>query len=111
MDSSYDNLFLLRKPPTRQLGDQNSRAGQIVQSVYKRIPQCWWPISSRQNNFEVTRGIFWDDPPNFEQRSDDEDDTGALRLPLETSAPHQRNEVWPMLNLTCTRPTNSVYLQ
>ncbi|GBN53545.1 hypothetical protein AVEN_253478-1 [Araneus ventricosus] len=56
------------------------------------------------SRFEATRGIFWDGLPHFETRSDDEDDTRA-GTPLQNSAPHQREDVWPTTyDFTCNRP-------
>ncbi|GBL80834.1 hypothetical protein AVEN_26260-1 [Araneus ventricosus] len=45
--------------------------------------------------FEATQGLLWDGPRNFEQRSDTEDDAGAVAPPLQPSAPHQREGIWP----------------
>ncbi|GBM03980.1 hypothetical protein AVEN_99181-1 [Araneus ventricosus] len=47
------------------------------------------------SRFEDRRGVFWDGPRNFEPRSDGEDDTWA-NTPLQTSTPHQREDVWPL---------------
>ncbi|GBM24737.1 hypothetical protein AVEN_141811-1 [Araneus ventricosus] len=47
------------------------------------------------SRFEATRGLFWDEPRNFEPRSDDEDDTWA-GSPSPNSTPHQRRDVWPL---------------
>ncbi|GBO37328.1 hypothetical protein AVEN_55899-1 [Araneus ventricosus] len=48
--------------------------------------------------------LFWDGPRNFEPRLDDEDDTD-LAPPLQTSALHQREDIWPpTYDLKCNNP-------
>ncbi|GBN16919.1 hypothetical protein AVEN_210183-1 [Araneus ventricosus] len=54
------------------------------------------------SSFEEIRGLFWNGPLNFETWSDDK--TFELALPLQTSAPHQRECVWPLHDLTCNKP-------
>ncbi|GBN37913.1 hypothetical protein AVEN_33235-1, partial [Araneus ventricosus] len=44
------------------------------------------------SRFEATRGLFWDEPRNFEPQSDDKDDIRAGTLCLQTSSPHQRED-------------------
>ncbi|GBM20979.1 hypothetical protein AVEN_9683-1 [Araneus ventricosus] len=45
--------------------------------------------------FNATRGLFGDGPRNFE-----------LEPPLQASAPHQREDIWPLAyDLECNKPT------
>ncbi|GBN31429.1 hypothetical protein AVEN_84786-1 [Araneus ventricosus] len=46
------------------------------------------------SRFEATRRLFLEGTRNFEPRSDDET-TLEIAPPLQTSAPHQREDVWP----------------
>ncbi|GBM70994.1 hypothetical protein AVEN_163713-1 [Araneus ventricosus] len=57
------------------------------------------------SNFEATRGVFWDETRNFEPRSD-ERTIPELAPPLQSSAPHQREEFGPLRMIQCaTAPT------
>ncbi|GBN28745.1 hypothetical protein AVEN_274932-1 [Araneus ventricosus] len=55
------------------------------------------------SRFEATRKLFSDGPLSFEPRTDDElvDDVLQLTLelanPLQDSAPHQREDVYPIM--------------
>ncbi|GBL96117.1 hypothetical protein AVEN_104348-1 [Araneus ventricosus] len=69
--------------------------------IYSTITSIQFSLVILTFCFEATRGLFWDGPRNFEQRSNDED------LPLQTSAPHQREDVGPTPDLACTSPTNT----
>ncbi|GBM43746.1 hypothetical protein AVEN_153386-1 [Araneus ventricosus] len=58
------------------------------------------------------RELFWDGPRNSEQRSDDRGCILGAASSLQTSAPHQREDVWPTtLDLACTGPTSTVDLE
>ncbi|GBL83508.1 hypothetical protein AVEN_196355-1 [Araneus ventricosus] len=52
----------------------------------------WFDLDTLTFRFEATRGLFWDEPRNFEPRSYNEPE---LASPLQTSKPHQREGVRP----------------
>ncbi|GBM29955.1 hypothetical protein AVEN_167434-1 [Araneus ventricosus] len=56
------------------------------------------------SRFEVIRGLFWDGPCNFEQRSDDEDDIW-VGTPLSKLPHHTTGRTFdPLYDLTCNSP-------
>ncbi|GBO22361.1 hypothetical protein AVEN_152536-1 [Araneus ventricosus] len=62
-------------------------------------------------SFEATRGLFWDEPRNFESRSDDEDDTRAgTPSPSFRTIPAEGRFALAY-DLTCSRPPCTSDLQ
>ncbi|GBM14090.1 hypothetical protein AVEN_209975-1 [Araneus ventricosus] len=58
----------------------------------------------------TTRGLFWAQPRNFEQRSDDRDDAGTGSSPIFHATPG-RGRLATTYDLTCNGPTNTTDLQ
>ncbi|GBM00423.1 hypothetical protein AVEN_179232-1 [Araneus ventricosus] len=56
------------------------------------------------SQFEATRGLFWDRPPNFEPRSDDEDDTRAGTPSPNFRTTPTEGHLPRTYDLTCNRP-------
>ncbi|GBN06374.1 hypothetical protein AVEN_259177-1 [Araneus ventricosus] len=79
------------KPPS-------NRQGQICKyKVYSKVlpqthPLYWFSLGVSMSCFEETQGLFWNESHNSEPLSDDEDDTCA-GSPLQTSVPHQWEDV------------------
>ncbi|GBN34755.1 hypothetical protein AVEN_81519-1 [Araneus ventricosus] len=64
--------------------------------------RCSW--STFEKDGTATRGLFWDEPRNFEPRSDDEDDAWAVTPSPSFHATPKGGRLATTYDLACSRP-------